>query len=148
MSKAISRLAILAGLSAVLSSFLSAPALANWWERNKEREGSCYIPNMQTSFHCNFGPYRTIPGARQIGGFYVNPRNDVDHSTPIPLEYRLNGTGQWTRVFIQMNATSGNYIDFGDGVQSFEYRFPRPDQGPLRGGGGTIHFTFNYDLDR
>ena len=143
-----SKITIFSGVCAVLSGiFLTPmPVLANWWA-GSERTGSCYIPNMQTSFNCQFGTYRTVSGARQIGGFYVNPTNNVGHTHPIPLEYRVNG-GQWTRVSLRMNATSGNYIDFGNGVQSFDYRFPRPDNSPLRVGGGTIFFRFNYDLDR
>jgi hypothetical protein len=101
---------------------------------------------MPTPFSCQYGSYGK-GNARQIGGFYVNPTNNVGHTGTIPLEYRVNG-GQWIRRNITMNATSGNYIDFGNGVSSFDFRFPRPDRSPLRDGIGTISFKFNYDLDR
>ena len=48
---------------------------------------------------------------------------------------------------ITLNQTSGNYIDFGNGVQNFDFRFLRPADDSL-GGGSTIKFNFNYDLDR
>lgn len=149
MLRKITRVTILQSAIAALTIATSLPLAAqasNWWA-GPERSGECYIPNMQTSFRCQFGPYRRVQGARQIGGFYINPTNRVGQTGRIPLEYRVNG-GNWVPAFITMNATRGNYIDFGNGVHSFEYRFPRPQNGPLRAGGGTIYFRMNYDLDR
>ena len=151
MSIKTSKIAALGGTVAVLVASLSIPVvvLANNWA-GLERKGDCYVPNPQTSYDkCEFprngGAYERVNGARQIGGFYVNPTVD-GYSGKIPLEYRVNGGG-WTRTEITLNVTSGNYIDFGDGVNNFNFRFPRPDKGPLYGGGYAMTFRFNYDLD-
>jgi len=120
-------------------------AHANWWA-GSERSGSCYIPNRQTSFNCQFGSYRVVNRARQIGGFYVNPTHQFRGNGTIPMQYRINGGG-WINRNLTLNATSGNYIDFGNGVSSFDFRILRPASDSL-GGGSTTSFKFNYDLDR
>jgi len=129
----------------LLSSLAPAAVAGNWWA-GPERRGSCYIPNRQTSYRCRFGRYRRVSGARQIGGFYLNPTNNLGYTGPVVLEYRTNG-GDWQQRTLTMNATSGNYINFGYGVTSFDYRFPRPQSSLLGDGGGTIYFRMNYDLD-
>jgi len=142
---------LLAGLTTVVAIALSSVALtppsayANWWSGG-ERSGSCYIPNRQTNFNCQFGTYRPVNGARQIGGFYINPRHQFGTPGTIPIQFRVNGGG-WNTRYLTLNATSGNYIDFGEGVRSFDYRFLRPQSEAL-GGGTSINFRFNYDLDR
>lgn len=153
MRKNNSKVAFLGGMLAILASTISIPVAVqagNWWA-GPERSGSCYMSRRDVPFNCQFGSYTRVSGARQIGGFYVNPTNNptnnVGQTGKIPLEYRINGGG-WQRTEITMNATSGNYIDFGNGVRSFDFRFIRPDRGPLNGGNGTIYFKMNYDLDR
>lgn len=134
-------------ITAVLVGFVSFPssAFANWWA-GSERSGSCYIPNPQTNFSCQFGTYRVVNGARQIGGFYVNPRHQSGSSGNIPIQYRING-GSWINRTLTLNSTSANYIDFGNNVNSFDFRFLRPSDGRL-GNASTTYFKFNYDLDR
>jgi len=46
-----------------------------------------------------------------------------------------------------MGQTGGNYIDFGNGVSSFEFLFPYSVRTPLGTGESQINFTMNYDLD-
>jgi hypothetical protein len=138
-------------MTAVLVGSVSFPssAFANWWA-GSERSGSCYIPNRQKNFSCKFptsGTYRVVNGARQIGGFYVNPRHQFGSSGDMPIEYRINQGGNWIPRTLKLNLTSANYIDFGNGVNSFEFRFLRPSSESL-GGGTTTYFKFNYDLDR
>ncbi|HLO85669.1 MAG TPA: hypothetical protein VK203_11785 [Nostocaceae cyanobacterium] len=134
-------------IAAILMGTVSFPlsAFANWWA-GSERSGSCYIPNRQTNFTCQFGTYRVVNGARQIGGFYVNPRHQSGSNGDIPIQYRING-GSWINRTLKLNSTSANYIDFGNGVTSFDFRFLRPSSENL-GGGSTTYFKFNYDLDR
>lgn len=149
MRKNNSKVAFIGGMLAILASTISIPVAVqagNWWA-GPERRGSCYMPYLTRSFTCKFGSYKRVSGARQIGGFYVNPTNNVGQTGKIPLEYRIN-RGGWQRTEITMNATSGNYIDFGNGVRRFDFRFIRPDRGPLSSREGTIYFTMNYDLDR
>lgn len=144
--KKIAKFATLAGVSAMtVTTLFPNLALANLWAGN-EKGGSCYIPNRQTSFNCQFGPYRTEKGAKQIGGFYVNPRHQFGKNGTIPIEYRVNGGG-WRSRQLVLNSTNANYIDFGNGVQNFEFRFLRPASDEL-GGGSTTYFRMNYDLDR
>ena len=153
MSIKASRLAVLGGTLAIVATALSIPVAVladNWWA-GSEKSGDCWIPNRQTSYdQCQYprngGSYERVQGARQIGGFYVNPTVD-GYSGKIPLEYRINGGG-WRRTEITLSARSGNYIDFGNGVNNFNFRFPRSDNSPLNAGGYRINFTFNYDLDR
>jgi hypothetical protein len=143
-----SKVAVLGGTFAILATTMSIPVAVqagNWWA-GPERSGSCYIPNRQTSFDCQFGSYRVVSGARQIGGFYVNPRHQSGKNGSIPIEYRTNG-GQWISRQLTLNSTSANYIDFGNGVKSFDFRFKRPESEEL-GGGTTTYFRMNYDLDR
>ncbi|HBE17467.1 MAG TPA: hypothetical protein DDW51_07595 [Cyanobacteria bacterium UBA11367] len=134
-------------LWATLIGTVSFPssASANWWA-GSERSGSCTIPNRQTSFNCRYGPYRVVNGASQIGGFYVNPRERYGNNGTIPIEYRINGGG-WVRRDLVLNSTSENYIDFGNGVRYFEFRFLRPESVDQRND-NSITYTFNYDLDR
>lgn len=141
---------IIAGVLSVsiatsILNVIARPALAQWWAGN-EKSGSCFIPARQTNFDCKFGPYKTVNGARQIGGFYINPRHQSGAAGKIPIQYRVNG-GAWIDRQLTLNETTGNYIDFGKGVQNFDFRFLRPAQDSL-GGGSTINFKFNYDLDR
>jgi len=144
--KKIAKFATIAGVSAMtVTTLFPNLALANLWAGN-EKGGSCYIPNRQTSFNCQFGPYRTEKDAKQIGGFYVNPRHQFGKGGTIPFEYKVNGGG-WQSRRLVLNSTSANYIDFGNGVQNFEFRFRRPESDEL-GGGSTINFRMNYDLDR
>lgn len=143
-----SKAVILGGAAAILATTVVMPSIAqagNVWA-NSEKNGSCYIPNRQTNFRCQFGSYYKDSKVRQIGGFYVNPTNNVGVNGTIPFEYRING-GSWISRPITMNSTSGNYIDFGDGVSSFDFRFSRPS-GALGDGGATIFFKMNYDLDQ
>ncbi len=130
---------------ATVATMSPSPAHANWWAGN-ERSGSCYIPNRQTNFTYQFGTYRVVNGARQIGGFYINPRHQFGGGGTIPIQYRVNGGG-WINRNLVLNDTSRNYIDFGNGVKSFDFRFLRPSAESL-GGGSTTSFKFNYDLDR
>lgn len=136
-------------LSAVLVSAITPVASANNRWAGDERSGSCFFPNYQTRFGgCEFGAYRKPSGARQIGGFYVNPTADTSYTGYVLLQYRTNN-GDWQDRRLELNATSGNYIDFGDGVNSFSYRFPHREQPSAIGGGGiTVSFRMNYDLDR
>jgi hypothetical protein len=134
-----------ASIAISILNVIAKPALARW--AGDERSGSCYIPNRQTNFNCQFGSYKTVNGARQIGGFYINPRHQFGTSGRIPIQYRINGGG-WIDAQLTLNVTTGgNYINFGNGVQSFDFRFLRPAQDSL-GGGSTIYFKFNYELDR
>jgi len=138
-------------VSSMLVGIMSFPlrASANEWAGN-ERSGSCNIPNnRQTTFNCQYGPYRlpTRSGARQISGFYVNPRNQSGRGGTIPIEYRINGGGNWVRRSVVLNSTTANYINFGNGVLSFEFKFLRPNS-EEGWDGTTTNFTFNYDLDR
>lgn len=130
---------------AAVATMSPAPAHANWWAGN-ERSGSCTIPNRQTNFDCQFGTYKVVKGARQIGGFYINPRHQFGGKGTIPMQYRVNG-GNWINRNLVLNDTSRNYIDFGNGVKSFDFRILRPSSEDL-GGGSTTYFKFNYDLDR
>lgn len=123
----------------------SSTASANEWAGG-ERSGSCYIPSKTKSWDCRFGPYTPVKGARSIGGFYINPIHESRKSGDMPIEYRING-GEWIRRDLKLNSTNKNYIDFGKGVKSFEYRFLFPYQMEF-GGGSTTTFKFNYDLDR
>jgi hypothetical protein len=134
-----------ASIAISILNVIARPALANSWAGD-ERSGECYIPNRQTSFTCQFGSYGKGREARQIGGFYINPTHQFGGSGSIPIQYRINGGG-WRDAQVTLNQTSGNYIDFGDGVDNFDFRFVRPTQDSL-GGGSTIKFKFNYDLDR
>lgn len=149
MSRKSSKLAALGGALAILATPLSIPVAVqagNWWA-GAERSGSCTMAAYDGCvFPRNSNAYQTVGGARQIGGFYVNPTNNVNYTGKIPLEYRVNG-GQWLRTEITMNATSGNYIDFGNGVKNFNFRFPRPS-GAVGDKKAIIYFKFNYDLDR
>jgi hypothetical protein len=143
-----SKVAVLGGTLTILATIMSIPVAVqagNWWA-GAERSDSCYIPNRQTSFNCQFGSYRVVSGARQIGGFYVNPRHQSGKNGSIPIEYRING-GRWISRQLTLNSTSANYIDFGNGVKSFDFRFKRPESEEL-GGGTTTYFRMNYDLDR
>ncbi len=143
-----SKVAVLGGTLTILATIMSIPVAVqagNWWA-GPERSGSCYIPNRQASFNCKFGPYRLVTCDKKICGFYVNPRHQSCKNGTIPIEYRING-GQWISRRLTLNSTSANYIDFGNGVRSFEFRFKRPESEEL-GGGSTTSFKMNYDLDR
>jgi hypothetical protein len=148
MFKNTSKNAVLGSAIAILATTVLAPIAVqagNSWA-GPERSGSCYIPNRQTSFNCQFGLYRLVTGAKQIGGFYVNPKHQSGKNGTIPIQYRING-GQWISKRLTLNSTSANYIDFGNGVRSFDFRFQRPESDEL-GGGSTINFKMNFDLDR
>jgi hypothetical protein len=134
-------------LSSVFLGLVSFPssASANSWA-GSEKSGSCYIPGRTMSFDCIFGPYGIVDGARQIGGFYVNPRHESGADGTVRIAYQVNG-GEWVRRDLVLNSTSDNYVDFGDGVSSFKFKFLRPSSMDLEGG-TTTNFTFNYDLDR
>jgi hypothetical protein len=134
-----------ASIAISILNVIAKPALARW--AGDEKWGACTIPNRQRNFTCQYGPYRTVNGARQIGGFYINPRHEFGTPGRIPIQYRING-GPWIDAQLTLNVTTGgNYINFGNGVQSFDFRFLRPTQDSL-GGGSTIQFKFNYELDR
>lgn len=138
---------VLGSTIAILATTVLAPIAVqagNSWAK-PEKKGSCYIPNRQTTFNCYFGPYTLKPGERQIGGFYVNPRHQSGKNGTIPIQYRING-GQWISRRLTLNSTSANYIDFGNGVRSFDFQFQRPESEEL-GGGSKIDFTMNYELD-
>jgi hypothetical protein len=134
-----------ASIAISILNVIARPALAQLWA-GKEKSGSCYIPNRQTNFDCKFGSYVTVKGARQIAGFYIIPKHQSGAPGRIPIQYRING-GAWIDQQLTLNQIDGNYIDFGNGVQRFDFRFLRPAQDSL-GGGSTINFKFNYDLDR
>jgi hypothetical protein len=134
-----------ASMAISILNVIAKPALAIWWAGN-EKSGQCYIPNRQTTFTCQFGAYGKGREGRQIGGFYINPRHQFGGSGTIPIQYRINGGG-WINARVTLNATSGNYINFGNGVDNFDFRLVRPVQDSL-GGGSTMYFKFNYDLDR
>jgi hypothetical protein len=138
-----------ASIAVSLLNVIARPALANLWA-GAEKTGECMIPNRQTTFTCQFGSYfyqtKEVSNARQIGGFYINPKHQFGGNGVIPIQYRVNG-GNWMNAQVTLNQTNGNYIDFGDGVKSFDFRILRPADDSL-GGGSTIYFKFNYDLDR
>lgn len=143
-----SKVTLFGSTLAIIATTVFAPIAVqagNSWA-GSEKGGSCYIPNRQTSFNCKFGPYRLVTNAKQIGGFYVNPRHQSGKNGTIPIEYRING-GQWISRRLTLNSTSANYIDFGNGVKSFEFQIKRPESEEL-GGGSKIDFKMNYDLDR
>ena len=141
------KITILGATFSMLAALMSFPlvALANNWA-GPERRGSCFIPRAERSFECKFGPYNTVAGAKQIGGFYVNAEQTASYTGPMPLRYRVNG-GDWREAVLMMGRTGGNYIDFGNGVSSFEFLFPYSVRTPLGTGESQINFTMNYDLD-
>jgi len=64
------KITILGATFSMLAALMSFPlvALANNWA-SPERRGSCFIPRAERSFECKLGPYNTVSGAKQIGGF-------------------------------------------------------------------------------
>ncbi|WP_293153427.1 MULTISPECIES: hypothetical protein [unclassified Microcoleus] len=144
MSKSTTKITVLGATFSILATLVSFPlvALANNWA-GPERRGSCFIPRAEFSFECKFGPYNSD---KQIGGFYVNPEQTAGYTGPMPFRYRVNG-GNWQETVLIMGRTGSNYIDFGNGVSSFEFLFPRSVRTPLGTGESTINFTMNYDLD-
>ena len=134
-----------ASMAVSILNVIARPALANLWAGD-EKGYSCFIPNRQTNFDCQYGSFPTVNNARQIGGFYINAKHQFGGGGVIPIQYRVNG-GNWMNAQVTLNQNNGNYIDFGDGVQSFDFRLLRPADDSL-GGGSTIFFKFNYDLDR
>ena len=147
MSKNTAKYTILGATFSILAILMSVPivALANNWA-GPERRGSCFIPRAELSFECKFGPYNTVSGAKQIGGFYVNAEQTAGYSGPMPFRYRVNG-GNWQETVLIMGRSGSNYIDFSNGVSSFEFLFPRSVRTPLGTGESQINFTMNYDLD-
>ena len=147
MSQNTAKITILGATFSILAALMSVPlvALANNWA-GPERRGSCFIPRAEFSFECKFGPYNTVSGAKQIGGFYVNADQTAGYTGPMPILYRVNG-GNWQETVLIMGRSGSNYIDFGNGVSSFEFLFPRSVRTPLGTGESQINFTMNYDLD-
>ncbi len=147
MSQQTAKITILGATFSILAALMSFPlvALANNWA-GPETRWSCFIPRAEYSFECKFGPFNTVSGAKQIGGFYVNAEQTAGYTGPMPFRYRVNG-GNWQETVLIMGRSGSNYIDFGNGVSSFEFLFPRSVRTPLGTGESTIKFTMNYDLD-
>jgi len=134
----------------VLGFLVTAPvsiARDPWALSGNEKRGQCQMNAGEDK--CDFGTYPTRDkrDARGIGGFYIDPLNNIPNDGRIQILYTVqycNESG-WTREYPRpLSSRGNNWISFSSSknVCKFTYGFYKSSGEPI-----DLQFEMNYYLN-